>query len=316
MSRKKITEHERREAWREYRRQKGTQPKLQEIDHSTGYDPQRAAREEQRLSATHDPARASACRVCGRAVRPDEDYREVAGWKTCLPCAEVIPHGVAAAWSAALSPLPVPVTTVEARELSEQGMPNPAFFHHGRWPADPGGEAWSHLDLLAAREALTALRAEAEAASVPKANSFQTGCAWCGRSTSVRWHTSPWRWGDKRSGAPMAVCDTCEPMVARSGARSGHPWRCSMFALAVGLRKPMMDWHFDLKAFYESGVGDGTGTSEPWGYLNGVRETLRWRVIRANPKLLTALTPREERILRLEKVDTEPPKATPLARLD
>jgi hypothetical protein len=89
-----------------------------------------------------------------------------------------------------------------------------------------------------------------------------------------------------------------------------------LLAQAIGLRKPQLGLDFEIKSFAESGHPDRSGTDQPFAYLGDVRDALRWRVIRKNARWLTSLTPKEERILRLEQVDTTPPRKTALAKLD
>ena len=278
-----------------------------------GANPQQAARELQRLSAEAPADRASACRLCGELTAPGATI--TAGWRVCAKCEPLISGGLAAVWSDALA-VPVPVTRAEAEQLIERGLPHPAYFVT-RWPSDEGSpERWAHIDVERARQELTALREEARAATVPKANAFGTGCFACGRRTSTAWTETPFRLGGRR-GTRFAACADCQPWYARSGGYEDS-WRSGLLAAAVGMRRGLSGVSYELKAYFET-TGDHSGTDEAWSYLGGLRDTLRWRVIRAHPhtahRLLT-LTEREKRILALESIDVEPPKATPLARLE
>jgi hypothetical protein len=274
-----------------------------------GFDPRLARREEERLSAVADRAKASSCRLCGVAVQPTDDHTVVSGWKTCASCVPLL-DGLHLVWSDVLDPLPTPVSPHEATQLG-----NPCRFVFA-WPSDPGeGGRWANVDVEAKRAELTRLRAEASAASAVRRSAEGLGCAWCGRSHSTRWVRSPWRTGTARRDPYWPLCDECSPAAQRAGAFSGEGWRSYLFALAVGLKRPQMDLHFDLRAFFESGA-EPSGTDQPWSYLGDLRQTLRWKIIRRNARWLIALTEREARVLALEAVDTTPPPKTALARLD
>jgi hypothetical protein len=256
--------------------------------------------EERRLMAVHDPAVPSACRLCGQTVA--KDWQEVAGWKTCRACVELLLIGV-------------PVEDHETHELCERiPTDNPAYFV-GRWPSDTGqATPWAHVAPTLAehgREALRAMRVR----GTLRPNSTGRGCMACGVARSTSWTQAPWRWGNDRTAG--ALCAECAPWVLRSGAYSGYPWREHLLAACVGMRRPQMGVDFELRAFHES-AADPVGTAEPWEYLGAVRKELRARIIRTYPQAVT-LTERERRVLALQGQIAQleaRPEEVPLARLD
>ena len=283
----------------------GTQPKLVEVaEQDGGLVAEYEARK--RLEARHDPTRSSACRLCGIVVEPfagnngisnsgatnsghtSPDGAEAGGWKVCTECVPLIRLGLPAVWSSVLAPLPIPVNWREA-----EAMPNPAYFLTG-WPTDPGNATrWEHVDIEEARVRLTKLRQPTTA----RFNPSRTGCRWCGVNRSLTW-TAAGQWGRDRQSPKAYLCGGCAPWWQRSGQESWASWRTSLFACCVGLDHAVMDLHFGLKAFHESGA-DRSGTDEPWAYLGSVRQELRAKIIRTRPRRVT-LTEQERRVLAVE----------------
>jgi hypothetical protein len=288
---------------REARQTFGIVDKVEPVPEA-GFDPQAERKEAERLAARHDPARPSACRLCAVTVPPTD--RDVDGWKCCPDCQPLIRQGLSAVWSEVLG---VDVARHEVEPLAARlGFGNPSRWLVG-WPREPGnGQRWEHvpMDVVTnGRAALDAIRTVA----VPRRNSTGRGCCWCGVRTSLRWTTSPFREARGRDGARLAACATCEPLIARSGARSGNggDWRPYLLAAATGMRRAQWGVDYGLKAYFEA-PGDHAGTEEPWSYLAGTRAELRLRIATVYPRLIR-LTEHERRIADLRRTVADAARA-------
>lgn len=301
----------------EYRALMGHRPKVEGVSDATEQQSMRAAFDEAaRLAAVHDPAKPSACRLCGRSVQPGaEGAREVAGWKCCPVCVALLPGGLAAVLSDVLG------VAVEPGEVDEVAvrtrLGNPSYFLDG-WANRPGeATRWAHVD-PSLTAGVVAMLAEIRGRHIPRPNTHGTGCCWCGVRTSVRWTTTPFRAGRDPGTPRFAACATCEPWIARSGVRSEEvgDWRPHLLACCTGMRRGRMGVTFGLKAFFEV-PGDHSGCEEPWQYLGTLHGELRARVIRQYPSSVT-LTDREQRVLAMERQVAAAGRAvprTPLADL-
>ncbi|RPJ63391.1 MAG: hypothetical protein EHM24_24470 [Acidobacteria bacterium] len=314
--RNRQTEELRREA----RRTLGQTPRTTDLtaQPSSGFDPRVAEKEEQRLSAKHDPAASTACRLCGIAVPPDPDrYVEVSGWKTCMECNELLSGGLAAVVSDVVG---VTVAPAEVDEVVERvSLGNPSRYVTG-WPNENGASTrWAHVDIARAVAAAPAVLGEIRTRGTPRVNSYGSGCGWCGVRMSPRWTESPFRFGRGPNAPRAALCAECEPWAARAGVHDGstapESWRPYLLAACVGMRKPQWDYTLGLKAYVESGL-DPRGTAEPWAYLGGTRSKLRMTVAREHPRLIT-LTPTETRVMNLQRAaEVQPAVASRLADID
>ncbi len=260
-----------------------------------------SANERQRLDAEHNPAKRSACRLCGRWVGPQGNWTEVAGWKTCGDCLPLIESrlpGRTAVWRDLLDD--PEVTRDEADDLS--GRYGELCFFVGRWATDEGQDTqWEHVEDLpnklgAARVVLERSRAQQGWTRSPTA----TGCSWCGVRLSANGWIGPVNatWPGPHSDGKAYVCkDGCGKFFQGGAGVKDGP---RLLAACVGLDRAVMGVDLGLVSFIASKPTDRAGTDEPWEYLGDLRAELRRRFVREHPKHATRA---ERQSIDIEKME-------------
>jgi hypothetical protein len=159
---------------------------------------------------------------------------------------------------------------------------------------------WSHVDARGLRRALKGLPAARRAAGLDPSRCSQGACAWCGRSTSLGWHSSPYRWPN---GDPAPLCRDCHDVWVR---RSEPEWPDDV---AVALAEAITGVPWSLGQAPPRGLVpfcalNGPTGDHPWHYLpaEGV-DRLRWECWARYGGAYAPTEHREEALARAAAVD-------------
>lgn len=171
-----------------------------------------------------------------------------------------------------------------------------------------GYVAWGHVEEHARtllRRAVDRARAEVE----PR-RCREGGCAWCGRSHSIGWRSSPERWGD---GSDAPLCTSC----AKFWDLGGRPTdRDGLRACALEALSGANSWGSNglgIRTYSDLATDDHAGTAEPWTYAPDALAALRERAWMTWPGSLTGVM-RDEYTARARREHAEAQDAA-LARL-